>query len=111
MSAATALLDEMARLGISVRVQKGDLRLRPKKRVTPELVARLRRHKAELVRCVRLEQLDDDQLHAWVERVAICTVDGGLSDAAAESIAWAQIDAGKSENPPSLGRQKIVGDQ
>lgn len=41
----------------------------------------------------RLFLLDDDQLDAWQERVALCTVDGGLPDKEAEAIAWRQIDA------------------
>jgi hypothetical protein len=40
----------------------------------------------------RLLELDDDQLDDWQERVAICTVDGGLSDTEAEAVAWRQVD-------------------
>jgi hypothetical protein len=114
MSAATALLDEMVNMGISVRVQDGDVRMRPREKVSADMVARARQCKGDLIHAVRLGQLvalDDDQLDAWAERVAICTIDGGLSDAAAEAVAWAQIDAGKSENLPSLGRQNMVMDQ
>ena len=84
MSAATALLDEMAHLGISVRVQDNDVRMRPRERVPADVVARVRQHKADVIRAVRLGQLvalEDDQLDAWAERVAICTIDGGLSEA------------------------------
>jgi hypothetical protein len=88
----TALLVELDDLGISARVVAGDLRLRPKEKVTPELAARLGRHKTEIV---RLLALDQDQREAWLERVAICTVDGNLSEEAAEAVAWAQIEAGK----------------
>jgi hypothetical protein len=42
---------------------------------------------------IRLFLLDDDQLDAWQERMAMCTVDGGLSDEEGEAIAWQQIDA------------------
>ena len=95
MSAAEnlmALFVELDDLGVSARVVAGDLRLRPKEKVTPELAARLQLHKAELV---RLMALDPDQREAWLERVAICTVDGNLSEEAAEAVAWAQIEASK----------------
>jgi hypothetical protein len=36
----------------------------------------------------RLMALDDGQLDSWNERVAICMVDGGLSQGEAEAIAW-----------------------
>ena len=40
-----------------------------------------------------LTRLDDDQLDAWSERVAICVIDGGLSEAEAEAVAWREIEA------------------
>jgi hypothetical protein len=43
-------------------------------------------------RNVRLMSLDDDQLDAWNERVAICMVDGGLSQAEAEAVAWREVE-------------------
>ena len=114
MTAAQTLLAELKACGISVRETSGSLRLRPHARISSDLLERLRPHKAALLQAIRLDRLlrlDDDPLDAWAERVAICIVDGGLSEAAAEDIAWAQIDPGKSENPPSLGRQKMVVDQ
>jgi hypothetical protein len=105
MSAATALLDEMASMGISVRVQDGDVRMRPREKVSADMVARARQCKGDLIHAVRLGQLvalDDDQLDAWAERVAICTIDGGLSEADAEEVAWREIECSeydkKSEN-------------
>jgi hypothetical protein len=95
MSATTALLDEMARLGISVRVQDGNVRMRPSEKVTADVVARVRQHKAEVVRAIRLDRLtalDDNRRDAWEERVAICTVDGGLSEADAEEVAWREME-------------------
>ena len=44
-------------------------------------------------RDARLMALDDDQLDAWNERVAICTVDGGMSQEEAEAIAWDEVQA------------------
>ena len=40
----------------------------------------------------RLLALNDDQLDAWQERMAVCTVDGGLSQEEAEAIAWREIE-------------------
>ena len=40
----------------------------------------------------RLFLLDDDQLDAWNERVAICMVDGGLGQEEAEAVAWHEIE-------------------
>ena len=39
----------------------------------------------------RLRGLTDDQRTEYEERVAICVVDGGLAEAAAKEIAWAQV--------------------
>jgi hypothetical protein len=114
VTTAQTLLAELKARGISAREMSGNLRLRPHARIPSDLLERLRPHKVALLQAVRLDQLlrlDDDRLDAWAERVAICTIDGGLSDAAAEAVAWAQIDAGKSENLPSLGRQNMVMDQ
>jgi len=47
-------------------------------------------------RDARLMALDDDQLDAWNERVAICTVDGGMSQEEAEAIAWDEVQAGRN---------------
>jgi len=40
----------------------------------------------------RLFLLDDDQLDAWNERVAICMFDGGLGQEEAEAVAWHEIE-------------------
>jgi hypothetical protein len=45
-----------------------------------------------LDRDIRLFLLDDDQLDAWNERVAICMVDGGLGQEEAEAVAWHEIE-------------------
>ena len=39
----------------------------------------------------RMRSLTDDQRYEYEERTAICTVDGGLPEAAAKEIAWAQV--------------------
>ena len=43
-------------------------------------------------RDARLFALNDDQLDAWNERVAICMVDGGLSQEEAEAVAWREVE-------------------
>ena len=34
---------------------------------------------------------DEDVIHQWEERLAICTFDGGLDEQAGRRIAWEQI--------------------
>jgi hypothetical protein len=91
--AADLLLDELADLGASVRVEGGNLHLKPLDRLTPGHAARLRDLKPEVVRAVRLAALTEGERETWDERVAICVIDGGLGEAEAEEIAWRQIDA------------------
>jgi len=91
MIAADLLLDELVRLGISVKIVADNLRLSPKERLTPSLRTRLRAYKPLVVRAVRLAGLDEEQRYAWDERVAICVVDGGLSQDEAETVAWREI--------------------
>jgi len=90
--AADLLLDELTDLGISVRIGGGNLRLCPKERLTPSLHARLRVYKPLIVRAMRLAGLTQDQRDAWDERVAICMVDGGLSQEEAEALAWREVE-------------------
>lgn len=95
MSPAAALIAELHSLGVSVSVEGGNLHFRPRARVTAGLIDRARRHKAEIVQAIRLDRLatlDDDHLDAWAERIAICTVDGGLSEEEAQEIAWSEIE-------------------
>jgi len=40
----------------------------------------------------RLDDLNDDDRFAWEERVGICMIDGGLAQADAEDVAWAEIE-------------------
>jgi hypothetical protein len=105
MTAATALIAELHGLGVSVSVGGGNLHLRPKARVTADMVDRVRQHKAEVVRAIRLDRLaalDDNHRDAWEERLAIGTIDGGLSEADAEEVAWREMKCSeydkKSEN-------------
>ena len=91
--AADMLLDELAARGITVKVHAGNLALWPRDRLTSGLRGRLREHKPELLRALRLAALDEDQRDAWEERVAICVIDGGLSETEAEAVAWREIEA------------------
>jgi hypothetical protein len=90
--AADLVLEELADLGVSVTVEGGNLHLAPKSKVGSGLVKRLHEYKGEIIRAVRLASLDDDQLDAWNERVAICMVDGGLTQEEAEAIAWREVE-------------------
>jgi hypothetical protein len=38
------------------------------------------------------DSLTAEQREVWDERMAICTLDGGLSESEAEVVAWAQIE-------------------
>ena len=89
--AADLLLDELADVGIGVRVVAGNLRVCPKERLTPLLRACLREYKPLVARAVRLAGLAQDQRDEWNERVAICMVDGGLSEDEAEAVAWREV--------------------
>ena len=94
--AAEFLLMELASHGIRAEAHGANIRLWPSDKVTPELLARLRRYKAEAVAALRRPGLDEDLLCVWRERVAICIEDGGLDQDAAEAIAWQQIDAAQA---------------
>ena len=52
----------------------------------------LPQHGAVSDRDTRLSALDDNQLDTWNERVAICVVDGGLTQEEAEAIAWREVE-------------------
>ena len=92
-SEVTALLGELGQRGVSVQVEQGNLHLSPRSKLTPELIQRLKDHKAEMVRALRLAALDEDQLFAWNERVAICEVLAGLDRKQSEAVAWKAVEA------------------
>ena len=63
---ATALLEQVHALGVDVCVVGDRLRLRPASRLSPELIATLRAHKAELLAALRPErQHEDNRVGAW----------------------------------------------
>jgi hypothetical protein len=94
--AADLLLDELDALGVTVNVAGGNLHVQPQDRLTPRHVAKLRELKPELIRAIRLASLTEDERVTWHERVAICVVDGGLTEAEAEAIAWRQVEGERS---------------
>jgi len=46
----------------------------------------------QALRADRLWTLPDDLLDTWAERMAICTVEGRLSEEEAEEVAWHHIE-------------------
>ena len=95
MTTAEALLRELCDRGISVRVAGGRLHLGPRARLTPDLLDRLRPYGRPIIQALRADRLwtlPDDLLDAWAERVAICTVEGRLSEEEAEDVAWGYIE-------------------
>ena len=50
----------------------------------------------------RMHGLNDDQRLEYEERLAICTVDGRLPEAAATEIAWAQVRPTSPVSPRGL---------
>jgi hypothetical protein len=106
-----ALLIDLVARGIELQANGDRLRFRPRKAVTPDLVERLKRHKAQLlailqavanpaaeaeaimrhVRACGDDDLAEAMAEAWEERLAICTVDGGLTLAEAEAVALEQL--------------------
>jgi hypothetical protein len=108
--AADFLLMELASRGIRAEVHGANIRLRPSDKVTPELLARLRKYKADVIGALRLPRLDEDLLYEWRERVAICIEDGGLDQSAAEAIAWRQIDAAQAAHVGQRGANVAVAE-
>ena len=107
-SAATAtfsvgtLLHRLRRDGVSVEVRDGNLHVRPAEKLTTELLDTLRDHKAEIVRAVRMQSLTSAEWETWHERVAVAMVDGQVSQAEAEVIAWQQVEQARLTRPPTV---------
>lgn len=95
------LLHRLGRDGVTVTVREGNLHVRPAEMLTPELLDTLREHKAEIVRAVRMQALTGAEWETWHERVAICMVDGNVSQAEAEVIAWQQMEQARQTKPPT----------
>lgn len=50
----------------------------------------------------RLSDLTEDEQHVGQERVAICTIDGNVSEARAQEIAWEQIERERATRTGAL---------
>lgn len=109
------LLHDLTRAGVRVAIATNDPAALdvdgPATALTPARLDLLRRHKSELMTALRRRELRRhvaDLLRqarrtrpdlavslrdAWAERVAICTVDGGLSVEDAEKVALVEITA------------------
>jgi hypothetical protein len=103
------LLATLHALGVEATPQNDQLVLRPKSKLTPEVIDALKTHKADvltllaaprrrwrtqaeaLVRDVALPEQCDDLLEMFDEREAIAAIDGGLDDQAAGHLAYVTL--------------------
>ena len=87
-----AIFSELDEFEIRLRESDGRLQFYPRDRLSPELLARLRAFKPTVilryrVRCEldRLQRHDSDRAgrlrEDWLERLAICQVNGGTAEA------------------------------
>jgi hypothetical protein len=109
------LLVTLHALGVEAMPQNDQLVLRPKSKLTPEVIDALKAHKADvltllteprrrwriqaeaLVRDVALPEQCDDFLEMFDEREAIAAIDGGLDDHAAGHLAYVTLTAALQE--------------
>ena len=94
------VLADLTRRGIQVVADGDRLRYRPQSAMTPELAARVRRHKPELLALlgdagfaptIAPEDLPPDWRIEWEERAAIREYDGGQAREHAEAEAFSEI--------------------
>ncbi|MSU78420.1 MAG: hypothetical protein EXS16_10035 [Gemmataceae bacterium] len=93
------LLAELNARGIEVEHISDTIRYRPLLAITPNLIQRLRAHKAELRAILVIQKardlgnapLAEALTEAWGERIAICIEDGKESRQTAEAIALQQL--------------------
>jgi hypothetical protein len=65
MSPAAMIIDELRRNGVRIRaIEGGQLGLTPRSRVTPDIIARIRRHKPELLALLEQKRLSFVQVEA-----------------------------------------------
>lgn len=96
------LLHRLRHDGVTVEVREGNLHVRPAEMLTSDLLDTLRQHKAEIVRAVRMQSLTSTEWEAWHERVAVAMVDGKVTQAEAEAIAWRQVEQARLTRPPTI---------
>ena len=65
MNPAAMIIDELHRNGVRIRaIEGGQLGLAPRSRVTPDIIARIRRHKPELLALLEQKRLSFAQVEA-----------------------------------------------
>ena len=77
------LLKELKNKGITVKVISNDkLWLGPKSKLTPELIARVKRHKAEIIKALQPQwQKTNSLFQASLSRVERCYIPGAIEKA------------------------------
>ena len=80
------LLKELKNKGITIKViSNGKLWLGPRSKLTPELIARVRRHKAEIIKALQpqgsLWQKTNSLFQASLSRVEKCYIPGAIEKA------------------------------
>ena len=80
------LLKELKNKGVTIKViSNGKLWLGPKSKLTPELIARVRRHKAEIIKALQPEgsiwQETNSLFQASLSRVERCYIPGAIEKA------------------------------
>ena len=74
--------NELREKGIKVEVIGNNLRLTPKSKLTPELIARVRRHKAEIIKALQPQwQKTNSLFQASLSRVERCYIPGAIEKA------------------------------
>ncbi len=61
-----------------------------------------RQSAAPAIQPIPRQPLTADERFMWDERVAICMVDGKVSQADAERIAWEQVEQARQTRPPTI---------
>ena len=64
LDSVSDLLAVLARRGVSIEARKGNLHLRPRRQLTPDLVGRLRKHKAEIISALT-GNVPDEEKATW----------------------------------------------
>ena len=74
--------NELREKGIKVEVIGNNLRLTPKSKLTPELIARVKRHKAEIIKALQPQwQKTNSLFQASLSRVERCYLPGAIEKA------------------------------
>jgi hypothetical protein len=101
-----ALLAAAQRQGLRVTAQSGRLVVRGPADADQGLVRGLLGRKGAVLWA--LLRPSPDEWAAWQERAAIGEIDGRLSRAEAETLAWAELQVGRGENPDTPNATSAV---